>query len=207
MFSPSPIIRGETYRSWCHESGPFQRRIFPFSGEWSQLKRGTVRSVLLCWTVHTEVPCRLFTIWVICGCTDLLILLGVRKSELRKATNSFSLTSGSLIFYSTFCSYDFFFFFPALANDQQAACGVDVSASSWNPQRWLWWVPVFRLLTCVHSSRRTTQNKQKFNFEQSSPDSHSLNIGKNSSESDLWSFCRNRCESPLTVHHAPESQL
>lgn len=89
------------HRLWCHESGPFHRRVFPFSGEWSQLKAGNcpLRSSLF----HTEDQCCLFKIWVICGCTDLLILLGVRKSELRKATNSFSLINGSLIFYSTFC--------------------------------------------------------------------------------------------------------
>lgn len=32
-----------------------------------------------------------------------------------------------------------------LGSDQQAACDADVSASSWNPQRWLWWVPFFTL--------------------------------------------------------------
>lgn len=96
-------------RLWCHESEPFQGQVFPCSGEWSQLKGGTVRSMLLCWTLYTGVPCCLFNIWAICGCTDLLILLGVRKSHLRKATGSFSLPNWqfhlllSILFMQLFC--------------------------------------------------------------------------------------------------------
>lgn len=105
IFPPSPIIRGETDSTEC-DVMKVDLSIggsFPSVGSGPRCKQGTVRYVLLCSMFHTEDPCGLFKIWVICGCTDLLILLGVRKSELRKATNSFSLINGSLIFYSTFC--------------------------------------------------------------------------------------------------------
>lgn len=102
IFPPSPIIRGETDCDVMKVDLSIGGS-FPSVGRGPSWKQGTVRSVLLCSTFHTEGPCCLFKIWVISGCTDLLILLGGRKSELRKATNSFTLINGSLIFYSTFC--------------------------------------------------------------------------------------------------------
>lgn len=59
------------YRLWHHESGLFQRRVFPFIWEWAQLKGGTVHSVLLYSTFCAEVPHCIFK--VTCSLTQAVL--------------------------------------------------------------------------------------------------------------------------------------